>query len=309
MSYIALFPGQGSQYVGMCQHQLETSITVRKWFTAASGVLGYDVAKLIREGSLQQLTQSALAQPLVVLASFCNFTVLLEQQRELPTVAIGHSLGEISAYICANAISLEEGLLFARQRGELMERAIAERKGHAGIAIEIEQTQLEQQVQALQQQHTIVISGYNSRSQFIVAGEKEALRKLDASVDELGGQFIPFRMMPMKADAPYHSPLMSFVQEEMDALVEQLTVREPEFPVLSTVTIESIEQASHIKDVLKKQLMTSVYWTQALEHPLIAADAQFIDIGPNNIMHNLVIEHDYERKCYAYDEKTPLMNL
>lgn len=303
MSYVALFPGQGSQYVGMCQHHLEANKAASKWFAIASEVLGLDVARLIREGTLQQLTKSELAQPLVVLASYCNFAALVKEKNELPAAAIGHSLGEISAYVCAEAISLEQGLRFAKLRGELMERAVIERKGHAGIAIDITKELLEQQIQNLQQQHVIVISGYNSRNQFIVAGEKEALRKLDASIDQLGGQFVPFRMMPMKADAPYHSPLMAFVQDELDQLVEQLVIRNAAFPILSTVTVECVEKTNQIRHVLKQQLLTPVYWTQALEHPFINSGLQLIDVGPNQVMHNLVVEHNQEKKCYAYDEK------
>lgn len=303
MSYVALFPGQGSQYKGMCKSLLERNSSAAHVVQTASDVLGTDVLELLSKGTLQQLTSSELAQPLVVAASVCYFQSLLEKQGELPYAGIGHSLGELSSYVCAEAICLKEGLQFAKKRGELMESAILKQKGNAGLAIDIELEKLEPIIVQLQAEGgALMITGYNSRSQFIVAGDRQSLKQLDQHMEKLGAQFIPFRMVPMKADAPYHSSFMQFLQQDMEELVDQLTISAPWFPTLSTVTKSLVDDPAKIRVVLKDQLMTPVYWTQAIDHPLLHENLLFIDVGPNQIMHNLVLEHNYEKKCYAYDE-------
>lgn len=303
MTICALFPGQGSQYIGMCSNLLNTEPEAQRIFAEASEVLGFDLRALVLAGSLEQLTQSEYAQPAVLAASYTLFESFTRRSGLIPDYAVGHSLGEIAALVAAGALSFADGVRFTASRGALMHRAIQEQKGRAGIVVDMQQDDLEQIVASIRDSHYVSISGYNSPNQFVVAGEAQGLRVLDEKVDEAGGEFIPFRMMPMKADAPYHSALMQFIQPEMEAIVSRLSFSAPEFAICSTVHGEFIKQAEEIPKLLTAQLLQPIRWTQALTQAKQRGVAVWMDVGPGQSVKNMLGEYDASMHVYSLDDE------
>ncbi|PQP85216.1 ACP S-malonyltransferase [Paenibacillus sp. PCH8] len=301
MTVCALFPGQGSQYIGMCSDLLNSEPEANRIFAEASEVLGYDLRTLIMEGALDQLTASVHAQPAVLTASCVLFDSFVRQTGNIPDYAIGHSLGEISALVAAGAIRFTDGVRFTAQRGALMHRAIREQKGRAGLVVDLAQVELEEMVETIRQTEYVTISGYNSPRQFVVAGTANALRLLDDKVDHCGGEFIPFRMMPMKADAPYHSELMQFIQPELEEMLAEIPFTSPSFPICSTVHGELIRGPEDIPKLLSNQLLQPIRWNQALTRVHQLGATVWVDIGPGETIRNMLAENTALPAAYSLD--------
>lgn len=298
-----LFPGQGCQYMGMCKELIQEFSAAKKIFEEADEVLGFGLTKLMLHGDMETTTLSENAQPAVVTASYALFRVFEEETGLQVTDGIGHSLGEISALTAAGAMSFSDAVLYARKRGSLMQSAVCEKRGRAGIVVDTEVKALTKIVDTICAEHFVTISGYNSPRQFIVAGEQKALRLLDDAVEQEGGQFIPFRMMPMKADAPYHTILMDYIKPDLEQALQRITFQRPKFNIWSTVTGEVIQPEDNIAEILGKQLITPVRWMQVLEKVHKEGAECFVDIGPNEINRNLVKENKTLPVCYAFDKE------
>lgn len=298
-----LFPGQGCQYIGMCKRELEEHPLVAEVFEEASDALELDMRALIFESDMPTLTLSENAQPAVVTASYALYRVLKQETGFVPDSAAGHSLGEISALIAAGALSFADGVRFARRRGALMHRAAEEKKGRAGLVLDLEVEKSEALVKQVCSEDYVTISGYNSPRQFIVAGHQSALLALEELVDEAGGEFFPFRMMPMKSDAPYHSKLMQFIRPEIEEALVELKFGKPQFEIWSTVSGQPIESAEAIPGLLAAQLVTPVYWNQVLAGMQEAGVDCFVDIGPQQIIRNLVRENTELPLALAFDDE------
>ncbi|OBY80241.1 hypothetical protein BBG47_07520 [Paenibacillus sp. KS1] len=303
MKLAAAFPGQGSQYSGMCHSLMEEFPIVQEVFEEASDVLNLDLQDLLLNGSLEELSLSEVAQPTVVTASYALYRVWEKQIGLVPFGAVGHSLGELSALIAAGALPFSDGVRLARERGRLMHRALQEKKGRAGIVVDIDVDTLTDIIESVRSHDYVTISGYNSPSQFIIAGHQTALLKVEDDVVEAGGEFIPFRMMPMKADAPYHSALMDYLKPEFEACLQHVTFSPTKFDVWSTVTGKIIEPADNLAAILAHQLVTPVYWNQVLEAIHEAGADLFVDIGPNQITRNLIRENTRLPQSLSFDDQ------
>ena len=301
MKYAAMFPGQGCQYKNMCAQLYQEDHDFRGILQDASEILGYDLWKMIAESKMSEFTKSEFAQPAVATVSYALYRNLLAQTDSLPAVGIGHSLGEISALICAESISFEAGLRFIQARGKLMSEILQAKTGFCGILTDLTQTQAEALTETVRKTAYAAITGYNSAKQFMVGGEKQAETILDDLADAAGGQYIPYRMVPMKANAPYHSALIQPYQNRLQELLADVDVQQPVFPIISTVSGKQIEQAGEIKTLLTEQLVKPVLWNQAVEQALLCAPELFADIGPNKIMKNLVLETDPSMQALAWD--------
>jgi [acyl-carrier-protein] S-malonyltransferase len=249
------------------------------------------------------LTRSDYAQPAVLTASYALYRLFRERFGPAVQGAAGHSLGEISALAAAGAVSFAQAVDYVRKRGRLMQQAQQEKRGETGLALDLERTVLEDLIRQIRPHGYAAISGYNSPRQFVVAGVPSALRMLDRLADDHGGEWIPFRMVPMKANAPYHSELMEEYLAEWREAISQLAFKDPEFPVWSTVTGEAIRRAEDIPGILERQLTSPVLWTQALQGMAESGASLFIDIGPQQISRNLVREHAGLPECLAFDDE------
>ncbi|MDO3410496.1 ACP S-malonyltransferase [Saccharibacillus sp. CPCC 101409] len=297
-----LFPGQGSQYIGMCRQLADEDPQAAAVFAEAGEALGLDLLKLIDSGPFERLSSSAYAQPAVVAAGYALAGAYERLAGAPPDCAAGHSLGEITALAAAGAITLADAVRYASRRGELMHRAVLENRGRAGIVVDMDQAVLVQAAAQVREQEYVAVSGYNSPRQFIVAGTAAGMKLLEDPVDAAGGELIPFRMIPMKADAPYHSMLMAFVQEELDSLVAEIPLRRPRFPVWSTVTGGLLESEDRIRKALSGQLVRPVLWNQALAALKDRGVRLWVDAGPGRTVRNLVMENPALGRAYAFDE-------
>lgn len=303
MEYVLLFPGQGSQYKGMYSRLQTLYSGTKELFREASDVLGFDLARLVENESMANLTASENAQPAVITASYALFQAFSLNVKKAPLAAAGHSLGEISACIAAGSMAFSDGIRFVRKRGEIMTGAVKDRQGGAGIVVDFEESRLERLVEMVRARDYITISAYNSPRQFIVAGSKEGLKALEKELDRVDGQLIPFKMIPMKADAPYHSSQMEYLKEDLMEALEGIEFRTPKFPIWSSVTRTLQTDASSLRKNFEKQLTTPVYWNQVIKQISRSGADCFVDIGPGDTLRNLVQEDPALGKSFAFDSE------
>ena len=303
MRYSIVFPGQGSQYTGMSSAVMKKNPEAVHIFEEASDVLGLDLHGMIEKTSMKEITKSENAQPAVLTTSYALFRTFINSVEVMPKSLAGHSLGEITALVCAKSIPFAQGVAFARDRGKIMQKALDDNKGFTGVVTDLTVAQVEGLLEEAKKMGYVAITGYNSPKQLILGGERRALRVLDDAVDEAGGQFIPFRMIPMKADAPYHSELMSDIEPMVKDIVDGIRFSKPIYTIWSSVTGSIIKSETAIPQILIKQLISPIQWMQALNG--ISEDGVdfIVDIGPNKIMRNLAGEYENLPVSLAYDDE------
>ena len=298
-----LLGGQGTQYKGMCSELAGKYKSTSEILTLASEVLGIDVTDVLNTYSMQQLTLSDNAQPLVVTASCAFYAAFVEQYNTAPSFMCGHSLGEISALICSGALDFRDGLDFVNKRGRVMQKLVVkEFKGSVGIVLDIDQKDLENIIAEKLEGGYAVITAYNSNRQFLVAGEPSAMKTLEKHLDKKGSQLIPYRMIPMRTDAPYHSELASPLMSEIAELTDKLHINDMKVPVYSLVA-GKLHEKKKIASVLVDQLKMPVLWMQTVANGVKDFRADFlVEIGPGNTMRNIIRESDGFPTCLSYDE-------
>lgn len=297
-----LFPGLGCQYPRMCIPLIQRYRYIKDIFDEASDVLTKDLVSLISEGSMFELTVSKEAQSLIVVTSYALFEILKRELGVTFCFLAGHSLGEITAMVIADCLSFSEAVCFTKGRGQLMQRAAEAVEGSTGLAVDIMEEKLRDIVSSIAKNNYVCISGYNSPNQLMVAGTKAGVKAVAEGVYDYGGEFIPFKMMPMKVDAPYHSHLMMPYQLEYQELLDKISFSEPDLPVWSTVTGGAIKSAEEISEILLKQLVLPVQWSQILTALCNKGVELFIDIGPSQIIKNLVNEDESLSPCLSFDD-------
>ena len=184
-----------------------------------------------------------------------------------------------------------------------MDKVLESKIGFAGIVLDMNLEGLQEVLSRLNEKGYVAITGYNSAGQFMVGGVRELERVVDDEITDCGGQYVPHRMIPMKANAPFHSLLMKEMQPKLKELLDTMAFHAPRYPILSTVSGEIINDSTDIKDILLNQMVQPILWNQAIEKMQEKDIDAFIDVGPNKIMKNLVQENEKCKNVFAVDAK------
>ena len=301
--YALVFPGQGSQYLKMCEHAYQRDPAIAALFETASDVFSLPLASLIFDGTLADLTQTNHAQPAVFLASYVMYYLFSLRVPHPPAYFAGHSLGEITAFVAAGALSFEAGCQFIQARARMMQAAQEQRLGEAALVADITPTLLQSLIETVSTPECLGISAYNANNQHVVAGTLSAIKALGRAVHGRGGELIPFRMIPMKANAPYHSAFMAPFLPAFEDIVAGLPIQEPSIPVVSSVTGLSVCARAQVKAALARQLVCPVLWSAVIK-ALQERTACIIEAGPAQTLRNLAREDPAidAVSFFAYDD-------
>lgn len=283
-----LFPGQGSQFVGMGRDLADASDVARRTFEEADDVLGFALSKLCREGPEAELTATSNAQPAILVHSIAAYRALTEAGELAPAdvaIAAGHSLGEFSAWVAAGALSFEDGLRTVRLRGELMHAAGQERSGAMAALIGLsEEAVADVCRRASETDGVCVPANFNSPHQIVISGDTAAIEHAMNLAAEAGAR----RVVRLKVSGAFHSPLMEVAVPGLRAQLESVTMNAPQYPVVSNVTAETVAEPERARSLLLEQLTSAVRWTQTV-HAMVAAGAtDYIEVGPGNVLSGLV---------------------
>jgi [acyl-carrier-protein] S-malonyltransferase len=289
-----LFPGQGSQSIGMLMELGASFPMVRDTFREASKVLGYDLWRLIQDGPEAQLNQTEFTQPALLTASVAIWRVLTNNLQLKPSIMAGHSLGEYSALVCANAMDFQDAVRLVRLRGQLMQQACPEGIGAMAAIVGLS----DEAVEALCKQAStpnaqVVVANFNSIGQTVVAGHKQAV---EAVVDTAKAQGVKLaKLIPVSV--PAHSFLMVSAASQLSDALKKVGIRTPEIPVIHNVNAQACNDPQEIRELLQEQLYLPVMWTKTQQAIADQGITLMLEVGPGKVLTGLAKRTIPEVSC------------
>ena len=283
MAIAFVFPGQGSQHVGMGRDLFEASAAARAVFEQADEALGFSLTQLCFEGPEAALTATENAQPALLTCSIAALAALREAGYAAePALVAGHSLGEYSALVAAGAFDLATGVRLVRRRGELM--AEAHQGGMAAI-IGMDEDALEAVCADASESHEpVVIANYNSPGQLVISGATAAIERASALAKARGAK----RALPLKVSAAFHSPLMRAAAEELAPAIAEAAIADAQVPVVSNVLASPLSNAKQVHAELVAQVTSPVRWIASVQYMAAHGVDTFIEIGPGTVLTGLI---------------------
>lgn len=279
-----LFPGQGSQYVGMGRDLAGRFPAARTTFDEADATLGLGLSRLMWEGPEAELTATLSAQPAILTHSVAVLRVV---RQNLPDVryAAGHSLGEFSAYVAAGALAFDDALRTVRRRGELMYESGVQRPGTMAALLGLDDPEVERVCrEATGPDGVVVPANYNSPAQVVISGDVPAVQRALELAKAAGAK----RALPLNVSGAFHSPLMEVAQAGLGAQLEEVVVQPPAFPVVSNVTAEPVDDPGDARRLLVRQLTSPVRWTASMRWLVEAGVDRFLELGPGSVLSGLL---------------------
>ena len=281
-----LFPGQGSQYVGMAKTLTERHAAARRTFEEAGDCLGWDVLRLCLEGDIAALTATANAQPAILTHSVAAYRAWTELYGERPAVGGGHSLGEFSALACSGVLSFADAVRLVRHRGELMQAATGTADGGMAAISGIDDDRLERLLEEIRSEGAVlVVAGVNSAHQRVVSGHRTALERLARRIEGL-----PAKYTPLNVGAAFHSPFMADAAAQFRVRLEDCVYGVPSWPVLSNVTgtpHASEGGAASLIERLTLQMTRPVQWVACMETMRACGVKRTVELGPGSVLTRL----------------------
>jgi [acyl-carrier-protein] S-malonyltransferase len=278
-----IFPGQGSQSVGMCRDLYDSVKSARAVFETADKALGFSLTKLCFEGPEEELRQTINAQPALVTAGYA----CLEAAREIagnkllfPSFTAGHSLGEYTALLAAGVYDFTTAVRLARERGRLMHEAGQKRAGAMAAIMGLDEVKLAEVCKA----SDTVMANINSPGQIVISGAAENIKKAMEMATAAGAS----RAIPLQVSGAFHSPLMHPAVEGMTKYIDAAVFKKPSIPVIGNVAALPLASPEEIKTELKKQLTSPVQWIRTIEYMSKNGVTNFIEIGPGRVLAGLV---------------------
>lgn len=285
-----LFPGQGSQFVGMGRELAAASPAARDTFEEADEILGTPLSRLCFDGPESDLTATVNAQPAILVHSIAAYRAVGERLGDV-SLAAGHSLGEFTAWVAAGALAFDDGVRTVRRRGELMFGGGQQRPGAMAAVLGLDEDVIERVcTDASDEGSVCVAANYNAPGQVVVSGDVAAVERAIAGLRAAGAR----RAVRLNVSGAFHSPLMVVAEDGLRRQLEGVPFAEPRFPVISNVTAEPVRDGSEAKQLLVQQLTSPVRWTACMRAMLDAGVTRFLEIGPGSVLSGLLrrIEKD-----------------
>ena len=283
MNYAFLFPGQGSQQVGMGKDFFDAHPLAREIFEEANDALGIDLASLCFQGPEEELNLTYNTQPAILTVSYIACK-LLEKEGVTPAVAAGHSLGEYSALSAAGAMNFREAVTVVRKRGEYMQEAVPVGEGAMAAVMGMEAEQVEEVCRQASSLGVVAPANYNSPEQIVISGQKRAVEHA-VEQSQLNGAR---KAVMLSVSAPFHSSLMKPVEEKLGADLQKIDFSAPAFPVVANVNAEAVTQGDQIHPALVGQVSSPVLWEQSMKKILEMGMDAFLEVGPGKVLSGLL---------------------
>ena len=282
--FAMVFPGQGSQTVGMLAELAGDYPIVQETFKEASEALGYDLWQLVKEGPVEELNKTWQTQPALLTASVAVYRVWQQKYPALkPDVMAGHSLGEYSALVCAGVLDFQDAVKLVELRGKLMQQAVPEGTGAMYAIIGLDNDAIINACKQAEQGEVVSAVNFNSPGQVVIAGAKAAVERAAALCKEAGAK----RALPLAVSVPSHCALMKPAADQLSVSLESITLKEAGVSVLNNVDVKSEIEADAIRNALVRQLYSPVRWTETVEKMAQNGVEVLVEVGPGKVLNGL----------------------
>lgn len=287
-----VFPGQGSQHVGMMNNFINNYPIVQKTFREASDILGYDLWKLVQEDPYNQLNQTKFTQPSLLTAGVAIWRAWNDAQGFTPDYLAGHSLGEYTALVCAEALSFKDALILVSVRGELMQNAVTDGTGTMAAILGLSKEQIQNICTQInnskyelekEKEQIVQIANLNSPLQTVIAGHKNAVEKAIEQAEKLGAQ----RVIILPVSVPAHCELMRTAAIKFQQHIAKIKWHQPRLPVINNVNVAIYNDINIICETLVTQLYSPVRWVETIEYLIKLGVKQIFECGPGKVLTGL----------------------
>jgi len=275
-----IFPGQGSQFTGMCQDLYLKYDELKPIFKTSEKILGFDISKIMFEGSKEELTQTKVTQPAIFIHSMAIIKILGESFK--PNLVAGHSLGEFSALVASGALNFEDGLKLVSIRAKAMQKSCEKTNGTMAAILGLENKIIEDICQ--ETNGIVVAANYNCPGQVVISGEVDAVKNACEKLSSAGAR----RALVLNVGGAFHSELMIDAKKELSSAINQTVFNQPSCPIYQNVNGRPELSVEKIKENLIAQLTSPVKWTQSVNKMIQDGCNNFIEIGPGKVLQGLV---------------------
>ena len=281
--FAMVFPGQGSQTVGMLADLATQFPIVEQTFAEASDALGYDLWKLVQEGPAEELNKTWQTQPALLAASVAIYRVWQQQNGAQPAMMAGHSLGEYSALVCAGVLDFKQAIRLVELRGKLMQEAVPAGTGAMSAIIGLDNDAIAKSCEESAQGEVVSPVNFNSPGQVVIAGNKDAVERAGAACKAAGAK----RALPLPVSVPSHCALMKPAAEKLAVALQEVTFNAPKFAVINNVDVKTETSPEAIRDALVRQLYSPVRWSESVEFMAGEGVEHLLEVGPGKVLTGL----------------------
>jgi len=303
-----LFPGQGSQIVGMGSEFYENFDVVKTIFKEADEKLNYSISKIILEGPENELQLTQNTQPAILTVSYSIFKVLKDEfgfEFKNFNYFAGHSLGEYSALVCAESLSFNDAIYLLNERGKAMQEAVPVGKGSMMAVLGLKTEELNNMMQNINFKEGICeIANDNANGQIIISGDKESVQLFQNLLKEK-----KIKSIPLKVSAPFHCSLMKPAAEIMKSKINKVKFDDPIFEIINNVTAKVEKNSDIIKDLLINQIYSTVRWRESLINMEVAGVKNFIEVGPGKTLIGMVKRTIKNSNCFSINSIADIKNI
>ena len=296
-----VFPGQGSQSLGMMNRVIELHPDITETFTTASDILGYDLLEVIISDHEEKLNQTEITQPALLTSAYATWLILKEVSDLLPTVLSGHSLGEYTALVCAGVITFEDAVALVAERGRCMQKAVPPDAGAMAAILGLNDEQVIQVCTDTAENEIVSAANFNSPGQVVIAGHKLAVERAINAAKDAGAK----RAMLLPVSVPSHCMLMKDAADEFSAVLNNITFSNAEIPVLQNVDAIVKSKSDEIIPALLEQLYKPVRWTDSINTMKGMNITKIVECGPGKVLSGLIKRIDRSLETvYIQDEES-----
>ena len=290
-----IFPGQGSQYIGMAKDLFEKSVEAKEMIRTADDILGVNLSYIMFNGPEEELKQTQFTQP----AIFLHSVILASVMRTIDAdAAAGHSLGEYSAYVASGTIQFHEAVKLVRARGVAMQEAGDQNKGTMAAVIGLEPEKVESLCAEASSTGIVQCANFNSPGQIVISGSVDGVKKAMELCKGAGAKMVK----ELVVSAAFHSPLMVSAKEKLKSALDSTNFYKSNFPVFTNVTAKPVDSISEIKSMLYEQITAPVHWEETIRNMIDDGVEEFYEIGPGNVLQGLVKRINPEIKRFGIDK-------
>ena len=280
MSLAFVFPGQGSQSIGMLKDLAEAESVVIDTFKLASDALGYDLWEITQQGPQEKLNSTDITQPALLAAGVACWKVWQQKGGAIPALLAGHSLGEYTALVCAGVLDFADAIKLVEVRGQFMQQAVPEGQGGMAAILGLDDAKVVEACQQAAQSDVLQAVNYNSPGQVVVAGSKAAIERIVIVAKEMGAK----RALPLPVSVPSHCDLMKPAADQLAEKLKSVTFNQASIPVINNVDVLAETDADKMRDALVRQLYKPVRWVEVIQKMAGEGVDQLIECGPGRVL-------------------------